>query len=102
MTKHIALRPSHPGETLREDFMEPLGLSAYAVAKALGCTQITVSLITRGKRAVTAEMALRLGRYTGTAAEFWLNLQALYDLDVARGSKGAEIARTVAPLERAA
>lgn len=89
----------HPGETLKEDFMEPLGLSAYAVAKAIGSTPITVSMIVRGKRAVSAEMALRLGRYTGTSAEFWNNLQANHDLRMARRRKEAEIEKRVVPLQ---
>lgn len=88
----------HPGETLREDFMEPLGLSHYAVAKAIGSTLITVSMIARGKRAVSPEMALRLARYTGTSAEFWSNLQANYDLRVARRRNEAKILARVVPL----
>lgn len=92
----------HPGETLKEDFMDPLGLSAYAVAKAIGATPITVSMIVRGKRSVSAEMALRLGRYTGTSAQFWMHLQAYYDLETARREKAAQIEERVAPLKLAA
>jgi addiction module HigA family antidote len=92
----------HPGETLKEDFMVPLALSAYEVAKAVGATPITISLITRGKRAISAEMALRLGRYTGTGPEFWQNLQSFHDLDVAKRLKGPEIDRRVLPLKQAA
>ena len=92
----------HPGETLREDFMVPLGLSNYAVAKAIGSTPITISLITRGKRAISTEMALRLARYTGTSAEFWINLQAHYDLKLARRNIEAEINARVEPLAAAA
>ena len=92
----------HPGETLKEDFMEPLNLSAYAVAKAVGSTPITISMIARGQRAISAEMAIRLGRYTGTSAEFWMNLQANYDLRMARSRKEAEIHKQVAPLQQAA
>ena len=103
MKKNSGLLPiSHPGETLKEDFMEPLALSAYAVAKAVGSTPITISMITRGKRAVSAEMALRLGLYTGTSAEFWMNLQANYDLAVARRRKEKEISQRVMPLKQAA
>jgi len=69
---------------LREDFMKPLGLSAYAVAKAIGCTPITISLITRRKRAVTAEMALKLGRYFNVSPELWVGIQGDYDLEIAR------------------
>lgn len=64
--------------------MKPLGLSAYAVAKAIGCTPITISLITRGKRAVTAEMALKLGRYFNVSPELWVGIQGDYDLETAR------------------
>ncbi len=92
----------HPGETLREDFMEPLGLSAYAVAKAIGTTPITISMILRGKRAVSPEMALRLARYTGTSAEFWSNLQSNHDLRVARRAKESDIYKRVIPLAQAA
>lgn len=92
----------HPGETLREDFMVPLGLSNYAVAKAIGSTPITISMITRGKRAISTEMALRLARYTGTSAEFWINLQAHYDLKLARRNIEAEINARVEPLAAAA
>ena len=92
----------HPGETLQEDFMAPLGLSAYAVAKAIRATPITISMIVRGKRAISAELALRLGRYTGTEPEFWNNLQANYDLAVARREKEAEIIEWLAPYQKAA
>ena len=92
----------HPGETLKEDFMEPLGLTAYAVAKALGVPQIAISQIIRGKRAVSPEMALRLGHYTRTGPEFWHGLQAEYDLRIAQREKDAEIAAFVIPLAIAA
>ena len=102
-TKASDLLPiPHPGETLKADFMEPLKLSAYEVAKAVGSTPITISMITRGKRSISAEMALRLGLYTGTGAEFWQNLQAIYDLRVASRSKGEEIAKRVVPCKQAA
>lgn len=92
----------HPGETLREDFIEPLGLTYYAVAKAIGSTPITVSMIANGKRAISPEMALRLARYTGTSAEFWINLQANYDLRTARRKSEAKINARVVPLPAAA
>lgn len=96
------ISPPHPGETLREDFMEPLGLSAYAVAKAIGATPIAVSQIIRGRRSISPEMALRLARYTGASAEFWLNLQAGFDLRRARDARGVEIEARVQPLAAAA
>ena len=82
--------------------MVPLGLSNYAVAKAIGSTPITISMITRGKRAISTEMALRLARYTGTSAEFWINLQAHYELKLARRNMEAKINARVEPLAAAA
>ena len=79
-TRKIA--PIHPGEILLHDFMEPLGLSQYALAKALGVTPpIRVSQIVRGQRAITADMVLRLSRYFSTRPGWWLDLQTHYDLD---------------------
>ena len=76
------LSPVHPGEVLWEDFMNPLGLSQYRVAKDIAVSPIRVSQIVHGKRAVTADTAMRLARYFGTSAEVWLRLQARYDLEV--------------------
>lgn len=90
-TKRLA--PVHPGDILRHDFMEPLALSAYRLAKEIGVSVPTVNEIVRRRRAVTAEMALRLGRYFGTSAELWQNLQAQYDLEVARTKIGKAAAR---------
>lgn len=70
----------HPGETLLEDFIKPLGLTPVRVAKDLGVHGLTVSLLIRGRRAVTPELALRLSRYTGTTPDFWLGLQEDYEL----------------------
>ena len=78
--------------------MKPLELSAYAVAKAIGSTPITISLISRGKRAVSAEMALKLGRLFNVSPELWMGIQADYDLEVARLHHEAEIERRVQPL----
>jgi addiction module HigA family antidote len=77
------LRPVHPGDILRHDFMQPLKLSAQRLAKELGLTAPTVNDIARRRRAVTAEMALRLSRYFGTTAQLWQNLQSQYDLESA-------------------
>ena len=88
----------HPGDVLREDFMKPLGLSACAVAKALGVAPITVSLLARGKRNVSPEMALRLARWSGASVEFWLGLQAFHDRRFAEREKGARILHEVTPL----
>ena len=97
-TKSQRLLPSvHPGDVLREDFVQPLGLSASAVAKAIGTTPIAISQIMRGKRAVSAEMALKLGRYFGVAPEIWTGLQADHDLEVARRLGGRRIDKAIAP-----
>jgi addiction module HigA family antidote len=95
------LLPVHPGDVLREDFMKPLGLTAYAVAKALGVTPIAVSEIIRRKRAVSAEMALKLGRLFNVSPELWLGIQADCDLELARDRSEADIARRIQPLKRA-
>lgn len=89
--------PTHPGEVLREDFLKPLGLSQYALAKAIGVPQIRVSEIVNAKRAITPDTALRLARYFGTTAEFWIGMQASYDLESARDQVGADIEAQVHP-----
>lgn len=95
MSKEKLLPPVHPGEVLLEDFMKPLGLSSYRVAKDISVNPITISLIIRGKRAVSSEMALRLSRYTGTTAAFWNGLQAQYDLEIATRSKAKKIEKQI-------
>jgi addiction module HigA family antidote len=82
----------HPGEVLREDFLLPLSLTAYRLAKAVGMSESAVREILHGKRGITAATALRLARFFGTSPELWLNLQAAYELD-------AERARLAEPLE---
>ncbi|MCR6672414.1 HigA family addiction module antitoxin [Devosia ginsengisoli] len=89
--------PTHPGEVLREDFLKEMGLTQYALAKALGVPQIRISEIVNGKRAISPDTALRLSRYFGTSAEFWLGMQATYDLERARDQHGAAIASQVHP-----
>src|SRR5713101_488796 len=93
------LSPVHPGDVLREDFMKPLGLSAYAVAKAIGATPIAVSQICRRRRSVSAEMALKLGRLLNVSPELWMGIQADYDLELARDRSEADIFRRVHPLK---
>lgn len=88
---------AHPGEVLLEDFLKPLGMSQYALAKALGVPQIRISEIVRGTRAVTPDTALRLARYFGTSAEFWIGMQATYDLEMTRDAVGAKIDTEVGP-----
>ena len=92
------LKPVHPGDILVHDFMEPLGLSSYKLAKELSVSVPTVNEITRGRRAVTAEMALRFSHYFGTTAQLWQNLQAQYDLEVASRKIGKQVKRGIKPL----
>jgi len=89
--------PVHPGEVLAEEFLAPLGLSQYALAQALGVPQMRISEIVRGRRGVTPDTALRLARYFGTTAEFWVNLQARHDLEVVREAVGRAIEAEVRP-----
>ena len=89
--------PTHPGEVLLEDFLKPLGLTQYALAKALGVTQVRIGEIVQGKRAVSPDTALRLSRFFGTSPEFWIGMQATYDLEVAKDRVGAQIADQVTP-----
>lgn len=96
------LPPIHPGETIREDILKPLDMSVNQLAKALSVDAARLNEIVRGRRGVTADTALRLSRYLGTSAEFWLGLQADYDLRVARQLKLKKIEREVKPKSRAA
>jgi addiction module HigA family antidote len=89
--------PIHPGETLREDFLIPLGLSANRLAMELLVPVTRINDIVRGKRAITADTALRLGRYFGTTPQFWMNLQANYDLDLAADAQGPAITGRIQP-----
>ena len=89
--------PMHPGETLREDFLKPLGLTANRLAMELMVPVTRVNDIARGKRAITADTALRLSRYFGTTPQIWMNLQANYDLELAADARGAEIDDRIRP-----
>ena len=95
-----SLRPVHPGDILLRDFMQPLRLSSYKLAKELGVTAPSINEIVRRRRAVTAEMALRLSIYFGTSAQLWLNLQSQYDLEVADRRIGKKLARAIHPIRR--
>ena len=95
------LAPIHPGEVLPADFLEPLGLSQYRLAQDLSVPPRRINEIVHGKRAITADTALRLARYFGTSERFWLNLQARYDLEIQRDALGARLEREVAVLTRA-
>ena len=96
------MRPIHPGEILREEFMIPLGLNAHALAMALRVPAPRINDIVRERRTVTADTALRLARYFGTSAEFWLGLQSDYDMKIALAENGARINQDVSPMEQAA
>ena len=84
--------PIHPGETLRED-LDALGMSAAELARRIEVPTNRITGILNGRRAVTGDTALRLGRFFGTSGEFWLNLQKLYELRLAERKNGAEVAR---------
>jgi addiction module HigA family antidote len=87
----------HPGETIREDFLKPLSMSVNKLAIELRVPATRIQEIVNGRRAITADTALRLARYFNTTPKFWVNLQTSYDLAVAVESKAEEIARTVHP-----
>ena len=89
------LTPSHPGKILLEEFIEPLGLTRYRVGLDAGIPHPTLTQIVKGRRPISPENALRLGLYFGTGAEFWVNLQADYELRKARRSKLAVIQKQV-------
>ncbi len=88
---------THPGEVLSEEFLKPLGLSVNALALALRVPATRIGAIAKGERSVTADTALRLARFFGTSAEFWINLQAMHDLTKARIQNGTAIERDVQP-----
>ena len=96
------MRPIHPGEVLREEYLAPLGMSAHALAMALHVPAPRINDIVRERRAVTPDTALRLARYFDTTAQFWLNLQSAFDLKLAESEAGSRIAQEVIPLPRAA
>jgi addiction module HigA family antidote len=95
--KTKTIPPVHPGETLREDFLTPLGLSANRLAIELSVPVTRINDIVRGRRAITADTALRLGRYFKMTPQFWMNLQANFELEVAQDERGEEIEERVHP-----
>ncbi|PIX95961.1 MAG: addiction module antidote protein, HigA family [Hydrogenophilales bacterium CG_4_9_14_3_um_filter_63_34] len=98
----ILLAPVHPGEVLLQDFIEPLGLTRYKVAKLAGVQQRRIDEICAGTRGVTGDTALRLARLFGTDAAFWVNLQAQYDLETTYRALHERIEAEVTPLALAA
>jgi addiction module HigA family antidote len=91
------MKPHPPGDVLRTEFLEPMKLSAYRLAKDINVPLNRVAGILAGKRAITADTALRLACYFGTDAQSWINLQARYDLEMTRQASGRRIAREVKP-----
>ncbi len=89
--------PIHPGEILLEEFLQPMGISQYRLAKDIGVPQRRISEITQGKRSITADTALRLGRFFGMEAQFWLNLQSRYDLLQAENELDERLDKEVRP-----
>ena len=94
------MAPAHPGEILLEDFMKPLGITQYRLAKEMNVYPRKVNEIVQGKRAITADTALRLARFFGTSPEVWMNLQAHYDLELARDDLDERVEREVVPYAR--
>lgn len=88
---HRKLAPIHPGEILREEFLSPLGISQYRLAKETSVPARRINEIVRGTRSISADTALRLARYFGTSEHFWLNLQGHYDLEVAKDHLGKRL-----------
>jgi addiction module HigA family antidote len=96
------LSPIHPGEVLNEEFLRPLGISQYRVAKETSVSPRRINEIVRGTRAITADTALRLSRYFGTSERFWLNLQMRYDLELEKDRLGDRLRSEVTVCDRAA
>jgi addiction module HigA family antidote len=98
--KKLNLSPLHPGEVLREEFLEPHGLSAYAVAKACGVPRTRIERLSREEIGVSGDSAVRLSAFFGTSPEFWMNLQSRFELEVARGEIATEVDK-IKPYEAA-
>ena len=92
------LRPIHPGEILLEEFLQPMGISQYRIAKDIGVPARRINEIVHGNRAVSADTALRLAKYLGTSERFWLNLQTRYELEVEKDRLGDRPEREGVPL----
>ena len=102
MSRSKKLPPIHPGEILLEEFLKPLDMSMNKLAAELHVPANRITQIVEGDRSITGETALRLARYFGTSAEFWLGMQKDYDLQVAYDEFGAEVQRQVHPRDKAA
>lgn len=97
MSKNNILDPIYPGEILREDFLEPLGISINKLSRDLSVPPNRISEIVNGKRSITADTALRLQRYFGIEAQFWLNLQTEYDLRIMKRKIWSDIEKRIIP-----
>ena len=95
--KNKKFAPIHPGEILPEEFLEPLDLSQYRLAKSISVPPRRINEIVHGKRAITADTALRLGRFFDTTARFWINLRNRYDLELATDALGDRLDKEVSP-----
>lgn len=95
------LAPIHPGEILLEEFLEPMGISQYRLSKDISVPPRRINEIVHGKRAVSANTALRLAEYFGTTPQFWLNLQSHYDLEVEKDKIGDQLSREVRAISAA-
>jgi antitoxin HigA-1 len=94
--------PIHPGEILVKEFLEPLEISQYRLAKDIGVTPRRINEIVHGRRAISADTALRLSQFFGMEAQFWMNLQSRYDMEVTRDQLQDKIKKEVRPFTRAA
>lgn len=92
MTATTTMPPIHPGEILQEEYLEPLGVSQYRLARAIGVSPRRINEIVHGKRGISADTALRLARYFATTERFWLNLQGRYEIEVERGRLASALA----------
>ena len=93
--------PVHPGVVLAEDFLKAMGITQYRLAKSIGVPPRRINEIVQGKRGITADTALRLGKFFGMEAQFWMNLQSHYDLEVARDALAGKLEREVEALRAA-
>lgn len=98
------LKNIHPGEVIKEEFLEPMGISVYRLAKETGLSQTRIGQIIKGERSITAETAVKLGKFFSVPAEFWMNLQTFYDIEEARKryKKDIESIQTVRELQHSA
>jgi antitoxin HigA-1 len=100
VTEEMVMPPVHPGEILLEEFLTPLGVSQYQLAKAVDVPARRINEIVHGQRRITADTALRLSRYFGTSERFWLNMQVRCDLEIEKDKLGAELG-SIRPLSAA-